>query len=272
MRYISRRSMTEQGSRKWFWIRISVLLSVLAIVALYAWNDVRRRRERNEWRRTLEIALVVVRDGPVSEPAVHALRSQTSELERVLAAQLARYRGAPARPFSFVVFGPVDRVAALPEAPDGLVAAAKYAWQLRAFTSDVDERAGVPSRGFDARIYLVVRPPSRSGFVEGMSEHGGRVGVALAELDETTIPLTLFVAAHELFHTLGANDRYDASGRTLVPDGLAEPDKVPLFPQRYAELMARNRPLAPDREVPPASLDELSVGATTAREIGWLTP
>jgi len=105
-----------------------------------------------------------------------------------------------------------------------------------------------------------------------MSEHGGRVGVALAELDETTVPLALFVTAHELFHTLGANDRYDAEGRTLVPDGLAEPERIPMFPQRYAELMARNRPLAADREVPPASLDELWVGAKTAREIGWLGP
>jgi hypothetical protein len=30
------------------------------------------------------------------------------------------------------------------------------------------------------------------------------------------------------------------------------------------------RPLAADREVPPSSLDELWVGTTTAREIGWL--
>jgi hypothetical protein len=45
-----------------------------------------------------------------------------------------------------------------------------------------------------------------------------------------------------------------------------------LFPQRYAELMARNRPLAAEREVPPQTLDELWVGAITAREIGWLAP
>ena len=122
----------------------------------------------------------------------------------------------------------------------------------------------MPSRGYDSRAYVVVRPPGRSGFVEGMSEHGGRVGVALAELDESTVPLTLFVVAHELFHTLGATDRYDATGRTLFPDGLAEPHKNPVFPQRYAELMARNRPLDAEHEVPPKSLDELFVGSKTA--------
>jgi hypothetical protein len=261
----------RERTRRWFWIRVSLLLGVFVVVALYAGFDVKRRRERNEWKRTLDVALVIVREGAVNASALAALRSETSALETALAHQLARYRTSPERPFSFVVYGPIERVVPLPSAPgSGLVAAARYAWELRKFTGDVDERVGVPTRGFDARVYLVVRPPSHRGLVEGMSEHGGRIGLALAELDETTVPLTLFVTAHELFHTLGANDRYDAAGRTLVPDGLAEPDKSPLFPQRYAELMARNRPLSPDHEVPPASLDELWVGTTTAREIGWL--
>ena len=262
--------MSALASRRWFWIRVSVLLAVLALVSLYAWRDVTRRKQRNEWTRALEVALVIVRDGPVSDHAVAALRAETPELESALGREFARRRSSPARPFSFVVFGPVDRKAALPEAPgDGLVAAATYAWQLHRFTSDVDARANVPTRGFDSRVYVVVRPPSQRGFVEGVSEHGGRVGVAQAELDETTVALTLFVTAHELFHTLGANDRYDADGRTLLPSGLAEPERNPMFPQRYTEIMARNRPISADREVPPESLDELSVGDVTAAEVGW---
>jgi hypothetical protein len=102
-----------------------------------------------------------------------------------------------------------------------------------------------------------------------MSEHGGRVGLALAELDADTVDTALFVAAHELFHTLGANDRYGPDGRALVPFGLAEPSLEPLYPQRYAEIMARNRPLSPTTEARPKSLDELRVGEATAREIGW---
>jgi hypothetical protein len=33
--------------------------------------------------------------------------------------------------------------------------------------------------------------------------------------------------------------------------------------------MARNRPVSPEEEDPPVSLEELAVGPTTAREIGW---
>jgi hypothetical protein len=152
---------------------------------------------------------------------------------------------------------------------DGIVSAAKYAFSLHSFSTDIDERAAVPSRGFDARIYLVVRTPSARGFVEGQSEHGGRVGIAQAELDESTVDFALFVAAHELFHTLGATDRYGADGRTLFPEGLAEPEKAPLFPQRYAELMARNRPIDAEHEVPPSLSQSSRSARRPAGEIGW---
>lgn len=105
--------------------------------------------------------------------------------------------------------------------------------------------------------------------VEGESEEGGRVGVVDVELDDSMADFALFVATHELFHTLGATDKYDEAGRTLLPAGLAEPSRVPLLPQAYAEVMARNRPVGPGLEVPPESLDELAVGPATAREIGW---
>jgi len=83
------------------------------------------------------------------------------------------------------------------------------------------------------------------------------------------VDFALTVVTHELFHTLGATDKYDANGRTLRPSGLVEPNRSPLFPQPLLDVMARNRPIADAAEVPPESLDELAVGPATAREIGW---
>ena len=124
---------------------------------------------------------------------------------------------------------------------------------------------------FDSRIYVLVRAPRDSGrsWVEGSSELGGRVGVARIELGASMVDLALFVVTHELFHTLGANDKYDANGRASIPDGLVEAQRVPLYPQRYAEVMTRNLVLAAGSERPPDSLAELGVGALTAGEIGW---
>jgi hypothetical protein len=251
------------------------LLSVLALVALYAAHDVLGRRGRTAWQRTLNVALVIVEDGRVSRSAVDALRARVPVLEQRLNEEFQRYRPGRLAPFAFVVFGAVPLETPAPRPlTEGLPGLARHALDVFRFARDVDARARVPTRGFDARLYLVVRPPASAeqAFVEGSSEQGGRIGIALCELDDEMADFALFVAAHELFHTLNASDKYDASGHTRVPDGLAEPLRVPLFPQAYAELMARNRPLDTANEAPPSSLSELRVGPLTASEIGWSTP
>jgi hypothetical protein len=81
----------------------------------------------------------------------------------------------------------------------------------------------------------------------------------------------LVVLTHELLHTLGATDKYDLrTGLPLVPGGLGEPDREPTFPQDYAEIMAGRIAVAPRAAVIPDSLDDVLVGADTAREIGWV--
>jgi len=90
------------------------------------------------------------------------------------------------------------------------------------------------------------------------------------ELDRSMVDFALFVATHELMHTLGATEKYDAAGHVLVPAGLADPDQEPRYPQGRAEIMARSRAVAEGSEVPPESLDELAIGLATAREIGWV--
>jgi hypothetical protein len=252
-------------------IRVALLLGVLIIVVTYAVHDVLERRARTEWKRTLNVALVVVQAGPVSPTALAALSARGPALEAKLKSEFRRYRPDADAPFAFVCFGPVEQRRAPPgDVEPGLLGLARHALELFRFTHDIDSRAGVPTRGFDARLYLVARPPASNirQFIEGKSENGGRVGLALVELDDSMVDLALFVAAHELLHTLGATDKYDATGNTRIPDGLAEPERG--YPQQYAEIMAENRPVDAQHEVPPTSLEELRVGAVTAGEIGWL--
>ena len=148
----------------------------------------------------------------------------------------------------------------------------RHTLALSAFVKEVDARAGLDPDHFDVRIYLAVKNPRRAQrtLVEGRSEQGGRIGLVEVELDAETPGLPLIVVAHELMHTLGATDKYDAAGRTLVPLGLAEPERVPMIPQRFAELMARNRLISATEERVPGDVHEVAIGPTTAREIGWL--
>jgi hypothetical protein len=262
------------ASRGWFFrVRVTLLSLVLLGVLLYAGNDCRRRSARKAWTEPLRVALVLVEREPIGAELTSALTSRAFELERRLQQERLRHTGQDRAPFSIVVKGPVSANSDPPRLGEqGLLGLAKHSFRLWQWTRDIDERAAVEWRGYDARIYLALTPARREApaFVEGESEDGGRVGVDSADIDATMLDLSLFVAAHELFHTLGATDKYDAAGRARFPDGFAAPEQRPLFPQPGAELMARNVALSESSERPPETLDELWIGELTAREIGWL--
>jgi hypothetical protein len=273
--------MTSPGPERWhrfdsrafFRVRVSILLSILVAVLIWAGCDIQRRRARNQWVDTLEVALIVVRNDKVDEGAIEMLKTRVVALEERLAGEFHRRNPDAPKPFHFVVKGPVDLRRAPPHQPlEGLFDLARYNFDLWRFVRGVNADAAVEASSFDATLYLVARSPkfASGGSVEGASQEGGTVGVVEVELDRTMVDFALFVTTHELLHLLGAKDKYDASGRSLVPEGLAEPEQRPLYPQRHAEVMARNVALSPTEERPPESLSDLKVGATTAREIGWV--
>ena len=73
------------------------------------------------------------------------------------------------------------------------------------------------------------------------------------------------------FIPLGATDKYSvASGQPIGPDGLAEPQREPLYPQRYAEIMGGRIAVAEDDSMIPKSLDYAVIGPLTAREINLI--
>jgi|SoiMethySBSTD1v2_1073268.scaffolds.fasta_scaffold53264_6 hypothetical protein len=273
--------MTSSGSTPWhrfdsrafFRVRVSILLSILVAVLIWAGCDIQKRRARNQWIDTLDVALILVRKDNIDEGAVEMLKERVVALEERLADEFHRRNPDAPTPFRFVVKGPVDLRRAPPEQPsEGLWDLARYNFDLWRFVRGVNADAGVEASSFDATIYLVARTPkdTSGGSVEGASQEGGTVGLVEVELDRTMVDFALFVTTHELLHLLGAKDKYDASGRSLVPEGLAEPELRPMYPQRHAEVMARNVALSPTEERPPESLSDLKVGATTAREIGWV--
>ena len=81
------------------------------------------------------------------------------------------------------------------------------------------------------------------------------------------------VIAHELLHTFGATDKYDPdTGLPQYPEGYADPEQSPRYPQEQAELMAGRLPESADKAVMPEGLGEVRIGPLSAREIGWIKP
>jgi hypothetical protein len=80
------------------------------------------------------------------------------------------------------------------------------------------------------------------------------------------------VMAHEIFHTVGASDKYAyQNNQPIYPSGYAQPKQKPLYPQRYAEVMAGRIPHSQTQSTMPKQLRFCMVGKTTAFEINWLT-
>jgi hypothetical protein len=268
------RGLHQALNRGWFFrARLTLLLTILAAVLLWACSDYVGRRERTAWHRPVKVALVLALREPVSEHTLELLSDRTLELERRLGEEYRRYTGRDFMPFSISVKGPVEASVAPPrDDDDGVVDLFRHSAHMWWWSRGLDQQANVEWMHYDSRIYLVLKPTKGAGiaFVEGESEAGGRLGVAQADIDPEMVDFSLFFAAHELLHTLGASDKYGTEGRAIYPFGFAEPNRSPLYPQPGAEVMARNVPIGPAMERPPATLDELYVGETTAREIGWI--
>ncbi len=262
-------------TQRHFRVRVAVLLLVLLLVVIYAVSSSLLRLSRTDWTRTLSVAVVVVAAGPLDPAAVEALRTRVRVLEQALADEEHRYVPAGPKPFVIAVLGPVAAPSPPPElAGDGALDLLSYTWRRWRWVRAVDAAAATDAGRWDSRIYVVARPPAldRERFVEGVSEQGGRVGIVEVELAADTVDWALFAAAHELLHTLGATDKYDAAGHAMVPSGLAEPELAPRYPQRFAEVMSRGRATSPTIDQAPDSLAELRVGGWTAAEIGWIAP
>ncbi len=257
--------------RGFFRVRVAVLLLCLFGVALYAIRDVRSRRARNDWDHTLDVAVVLLRQGEVDPGAIAALRERLPILEDRLAAERRRY-GGTTRPFKLHLVGPVEATEERPvAASDGFVDLVRHNWDMSRYVSRIDAVAGVDGKLYDTRVYVALKRPASvdRSWVEGESEQNGRVGHVSVELGDKMADFALIVMTHELFHTLGASDKYDEGGRTKRPEGLAEPARTPLYPQPMLDVMTRNRPVGPIDEKVPDSLEELGVGPVTAGEIGW---
>ena len=133
---------------------------------------------------------------------------------------------------------------------------------------------GVDFDAYHVRAVAIFEPGYDHEQIEAMSlasprRRFGVVRFNLNHLDPEYSGLTLL---HELAHAFGASDKYDPDLYQAVwPQGFVEPDRHPVYPQQYAELMAGDLPLEPGGEREIESLDEVRIGVQTAYEMGWIS-
>lgn len=98
----------------------------------------------------------------------------------------------------------------------------------------------------------------------------GRYGVVNGFTGRALNSRNLVVFTHELMHVYGASDKYaPATREPEFPNGYADPDQYPLFPQKRAEIMGGRIPLSSTASKMPRSLKQCKIGRQTAEEIGF---
>lgn len=258
-------------SRTFFRIRVGLLLALLAFTAAWGGATAYRRSARLQWKRPIQVGIVLLApDGAVD---AEAWRQGAARLCDRLAEEMRRHRGPGPVPFEIAVAGPVPWSGTLPFAPASAspIDRTWHALEVWRTIRRIDAAAGGAVGGFDVRVFLLAdsRGNQEVGFAEGSGAHHGEVAFVRGSAGgDLTIPLQ--VVGHELLHTVGATDKYDGAGHAVEPDGLADPGRVPRYPQDHAEWMVGEVAVGPGRGRLPATLDEMRVGDATAREIGWI--
>jgi hypothetical protein len=256
----------------WKSIRVSILLTVLVIVAGNAWLEQHRARS---WRDSLWVGIFpVVADGrPATRAYVEALRPETfAALEPFFAREAARFGLPLAAPFRVELY-PV--LAASPPLAPGPAEAGPLAmvwWSLRMrwFAWRYGSAPGRPAP--HVRVFVLYHDPALNPTLpHSLGLRKGQIGLVHAFAGEALGGSNAIVIAHELLHTVGATDKYDpATDAPVFPQGFADPEQRPRYPQQRAEIMAGRRALSAHAQDMPDSLDDCVVGPVTAVEIGWL--
>ena len=250
-------------------LRIALLLAVLAMVALDAWLT---RVRTTSWDQTLRVSIhPIVADGqPATREYVASLTpADFAAIEAFMREQASAYGVTTPEPVKVWLRPALAELPPLPPADRSLLGTIGWSLQLRWWASR--REAAQPRPRGQARLFVLYYDPASTPAVAhslGLKE--GVIGIVHAFASRAQAPTNNVVIAHELLHTLGATDKYDpATGQPRHPAGFAEPEREPLYPQEFAELMGGRIPLAPNKAEIPVSLDQTAVGPATAAEIGW---
>jgi len=248
-------------------IRISILLFILLFVALSTWLTQARS---TDWENSLWVKVYPINaDG--SEIVARYIDSLSTDnftaIESFIAQETERYGKTLQRPLRMEVGEPITEqppaIGADYGVVDIMIWSLKMRWWASSTAGEQDEIEP------DVRIFVRYHRPDEAFSLENsVGLKKGMVGIVNARAGHRQQGSNNVIIAHEFLHTLGATDKYDPSnGQPVPPDGLGEPDRKPLYPQRYAEIMGGRIALADDDAIVPKGLKYAIIGPLTASEI-----
>lgn len=250
-------------------VRIAIIVTVLVIVAA---GQLLREKRLASWRNTVLITVYpLIADGRDGTQAYASRLGPDSfaDIGAFFARESQRYGQALDQPLRVQVARPSTVLPPPVPKSDNPLAIAWWSLKMRWWTWRQERQDGLPAP--DIQVFVLYRDGQGAPVLDrSVGLRKGMFALVNAYALAGMATRNRVVIAHELLHVLGATDKYAGSDNMPAwPDGFANPNQVPRYPQRLAEIMGGRIPLAQGRARMPASLRECVIGPLTASEIGW---
>jgi hypothetical protein len=253
-------------------IRIAILLSLLALAAIYTQDQ---RINTTSWYQPIEVTVFPINgdSNAKTERYIQQLSTENfQDIDAFFIREAKRYNLIVDKPV-ISTLGPT--IYKLPPAPptdrNAILKIMLWSLQLRvwAYINTPDDK----SNKNRIRLYVLYHQGSDNQALQhSLGLKKGLIGIIHAYADQAHNSQNALVMTHEIFHTIGASDKYDyQNNQPMYPLGYAHPEQKPLYPQRFAEIMAGRIPVAKSKSSMPKDLRFCLVGEATAKEINWIS-
>lgn len=248
-------------------IRIFFLLLILLFVSV---STMLTQARSTDWNNSLYVKVYPINgDGSdISEDYISKLELRNfASIEDFITREVERYGHDLNNPVRMELGTPIsDQPPKLGQTPGALSVmwwSIKMRWWASGSTDNQDRVDP------DVRIFVRYHSPQEEIVLENsVGLQKGMVGIVNAYASRLHAGANNVIIAHEFLHTLGATDKYNpADGLPRYPDGYAEPERKPLYPQRFAEIMGGRIALSEEDAMIPKSLKYAIIGDETATEI-----
>ena len=249
-------------------LRVALLIAVLALTVTILLDT--RIPPPPDWNEPLRVVIYPYNADGSQAAATHVARLDQSDFDPIaefFTTQAARYGLPLERPFEITLGREITAAPAGPPRSRNFLARARWGLSIRWWHFRFRDQVNQPDIIVVARYHS---PDELPQTMHSIAIAAQRLAVAKLVADPRTTAYNQVILAHEILHTVGATDLYHPdTGRSIYPDGYADPDQSPLHPQQDAEIMAGRIPVTPFRSVQATDLDQVVIGPATASEIGW---
>lgn len=250
----------------WKKIRVFLLLVVLVVVGINAWRDYHQ-----DWKQPIIVQLHPINaDGQAStERYIQQLSAQDLKgMQSYLQDSSAKYPGRPITVY-FQLGRQLTQIP--PKVPEEASVLDTIVWSLK-FRFYAWRQHENQDGAATLTLYLNYYDPNiQSVLKHSTALENGRIGSIHLFASKQQSLQNQVIIVHELLHAFGAKDKYDlVTGLPAYPNGYANPDQKPLYPQSMAEIMGGHIPRTESKSVMPEYLSQTLVGPITAKEVGWI--